>query len=249
MLNWFDLIVLISLLAAFVDGYRKGLIMMLVGLATVVLAAVFAGRVAVNIKPHLEGVVDLSPQALHVLSYALAFLAIAAVVSLAGMVIQKLFESVNLNFINRLAGSVVSIGTTAVVLSILLNLVLMLDVNERLINHNKESFSTTGFVLLTPHRAISRQESGGVCAGKVPETGQRSWQWLRQPAGWSSSIPTSRRDISQPIRLNYLHHAYSQEGRHYLNDGILVLLNGLCPVFPESLLTFILLFISVVVMH
>ncbi|HHT30601.1 MULTISPECIES: CvpA family protein [Petrimonas] len=142
MLNWFDLIVLISLLAAFVDGYRKGLIMMLVGLATVVLAAVFAGRVAVNIKPHLEGVVDLSPQALHVLSYALAFLAIAAVVSLAGMVIQKLFESVNLNFINRLAGSVVSIGTTAVVLSILLNLVLMLDVNERLIKPQikRESF-------------------------------------------------------------------------------------------------------------
>ena len=133
MLNWFDLLVLIFLLVAFVNGYRKGLVRMLAGLATVILAAVFAGKLAVTVLPYLQKTFDFSPQVTRVLSYTVAFLAIAAVVSLIGFLIQKLFESVNLNFINRILGSVVSVGTTVVALSVLLNLILMLDREEKLI--------------------------------------------------------------------------------------------------------------------
>ncbi|MEA5044379.1 MAG: CvpA family protein, partial [Petrimonas sp.] len=74
-----------------------------------------------------------SPQVATVLSYVAAFLAIGAVVSMIGFLVQKLFESVNLNFFNRILGSIVSIGTTVVVLSILLNLILMLDRKEKII--------------------------------------------------------------------------------------------------------------------
>ncbi len=136
MLNGFDLIILIFLLVAFVNGYRKGLVMMLVGLATVILAAVFAGKLAVTVLPYLQKTFDFSPQVIHVLSYVAAFLAIAAVVSLIGFLVQKVFESVNLNFINRILGGVVSMGTTVVVLSILLNLILMLDGEEKIIKPN-----------------------------------------------------------------------------------------------------------------
>lgn len=136
MLNGFDLIILIFLLVAFVNGYRKGLVMMLVGLATVILAAVFAGKLAITVLPYLQKTFDFSPQVTHVLSYVAAFLAIAAVVSLIGFLVQKVFESVNLNFINRILGGVVSMGTTVVVLSILLNLILMLDGEEKIIKPN-----------------------------------------------------------------------------------------------------------------
>ena len=142
MLNRFDLIMLVFLLVAFINGYRKGLVMMLVGLATVILAAVFAGKLAVSVLPYLQKTFDFSPQATHVLSYVAAFLGIAAVVSLIGFLVQKLFESAHLNFVNRALGSVVSIGTTVVVLSILLNLILMLDAEEKIIKPDikQESF-------------------------------------------------------------------------------------------------------------
>ncbi len=133
MLNWFDLIVLILLLIAFVNGYRKGLVMMLAGLATVILAAIFGGKLAVRILPELQKLFDMSPQLANVLSYVAAFLAIAVVLGLVAALVQKIFETVNLNFINRLLGSVVSVATTTIVLSILLNLVLMLDSGERMI--------------------------------------------------------------------------------------------------------------------
>ncbi len=133
MLNWFDLIVLILLLIAFVNGYRKGLVMMLAGLATVILAAIFGGKLAVRILPELQKLFDMSQQLANVLSYVAAFLAIAVVLGLVAALVQKIFETVNLNFVNRLLGSVVSVATTTIVLSILLNLVLMLDSGERMI--------------------------------------------------------------------------------------------------------------------
>ena len=133
MLNWFDLIILILLLIAFINGYRKGLVMMLAGLVTVILAAIFGGKLAVRILPELQKLFDMSPQLANVLSYVAAFLAIAVVLGLVAALVQKIFETVNLNFVNRLLGSVVSVATTTIVLSILLNLVLMLDSGERMI--------------------------------------------------------------------------------------------------------------------
>lgn len=142
MLNWFDIVILVFLLIAFINGYRKGLVTMLVGLATVILAAVFGGKLAARILPELQKLFDMSPQVANVLSYVAAFFLIAIVVSLAGKMVQKIFESVNLSFVNRLLGSVISLATTMVVCSILLNLVLMLDFDEKIIKPEvkKESF-------------------------------------------------------------------------------------------------------------
>ncbi len=141
-MNWFDLTVGILLLIAFINGYRKGLIMQLVGLATIILAAVFGGRFAKTILPELNRFIDLSPELARVLSFILAFIAIAVALSLIGRILQRFIEVVFLSFINRLLGAVIAIGTMMVFLSILLNLALMLDGNEQVINKKikEESF-------------------------------------------------------------------------------------------------------------
>ncbi len=133
-MNWFDLTVGILLLIAFINGYRKGLIMQLVGLATIILAAIFGGRLAKIVLPEINRLVDLSPEAARVLSFILAFVAIALVLSLVGRILQRFIDIVFLSFINRVLGAVVATATMMVFLSIILNLVLMLDHNEQVIN-------------------------------------------------------------------------------------------------------------------
>ncbi|SFK32989.1 CvpA family protein [Proteiniphilum acetatigenes] len=141
-MNWFDLTVGILLLIAFINGYRKGLIMQLVGLATIVLAAIFGGRLASTILPEINRLIDLSPEAARVLSFILAFAAIAIALSLVGRILQRFIDIIFLSFINRLLGAVIATGTMMVFLSIILNLVLMLDYNEQVINKKtkEESF-------------------------------------------------------------------------------------------------------------
>lgn len=133
MLTFFDLIILLFLFVALIKGYRKGLISMLISLATIVIAAIFGGKIAETIHPHLIDTLNTDPQWSNILAYTLAFLLIALVLSLVGRVVQKLFDAIYLGFINRIAGSVVSISTTMIILSLVLNLVLFVDVRERLI--------------------------------------------------------------------------------------------------------------------
>jgi len=132
-MSWFDLTVSILLLITLVNGYRKGLIMQSVGLATIILAAVFGGRLAKTILPEINKLIDLSPEAARVLSFILAFIGIAVVLFLVGRILQRFIEVVSLSFINRLLGAVIAAGTMMIFLSITLNLVLMLDSNERVI--------------------------------------------------------------------------------------------------------------------
>lgn len=129
-MNWFDLLIALLLLIAFVNGYRKGLIMQLVGLATLVLAAIFGGRLAEKILPEIHRLIEISPDAARVLSFVLALALIAIVLSLVGKLIQKFIDVVLLSFINRLSGAVIALGTMMLLLSIILNLVLLLDKEE-----------------------------------------------------------------------------------------------------------------------
>ena len=142
MTNWFDLTVGILLLLAVINGYRKGLIMQLVGLAILVLSAIFGGRVAEMILQHLTGWINLSHEAARVLSFLLAFAAIAIALTLVGKLIQRFFDLVLLSFLNRLIGAVIAAGTMMLFLSILLNLLLLLDRNETVISPQikEESF-------------------------------------------------------------------------------------------------------------
>lgn len=134
MMNWFDIAVIISLLVAFFTGYRKGLVMQLAGLFTIILAAIFGGKLAKIILPELQKIFDsMSPHVASVFSYIVAFAAIALTISIVAKLIQGLFVAVNLNFVNRILGSMVALASVMLIFSLLLNLALMLDSQERVI--------------------------------------------------------------------------------------------------------------------
>jgi membrane protein required for colicin V production len=140
-MNWLDITIGILLLLAFIIGYRKGLIMQLIGLAGILLAVFFGGKFAKIILPELERVFDFSSELLLVLSYIVAFVAIALIAYLAGQMIEKIVDVFFLDFFNRLFGGIIAIITMVVVLSLLLNLVLILDKNEQIISARVKSNS------------------------------------------------------------------------------------------------------------
>ena len=52
-MSWFDIIVILVLLAAFIKGLKKGLTMQLAGLVAIIIGAIFAGKAAEIILPYL----------------------------------------------------------------------------------------------------------------------------------------------------------------------------------------------------
>lgn len=143
MTNWFDIVTIFLLIFALIKGYKKGLIMQITGMLTIILSAVFGGRVAKVILPQLQNYFQTLPSNIGtVISYAIAFVCIGLVISLIAKLVHKLFNAANLSFVNRLLGSIISLSTMMIILSLIINLVQMIDFKEDIIKPNikKESF-------------------------------------------------------------------------------------------------------------
>ena len=186
MMNWFDILICILLLIALVNGYRKGLIMQLVGLATIVLAVIFGGRLAEIIHPEITGLINLSPEAARVLSFILAFALIAIILSIVGRLLQKFIDVVLLSFFNRLLGAVIAAGTMMLFLSVLLNLVLMLDKKEEVI---KKEIREDSFF-------FERVEA--VVPAMIPYLNQEFWNEY-VPENYREEIEQKSDSIFQPL--------------------------------------------------
>lgn len=132
-MNRFDIFIAILLSIALIIGYRKGFVKQLVGLAVILLSAIFGGKLAELILPQLSRIINVSSNIETVLSFLIAFLLISLVTSLIGYLLQKIIDVASLSFLNRLLGAVVAITILTIVLSLLLNLTLIVDQRERVL--------------------------------------------------------------------------------------------------------------------
>jgi membrane protein required for colicin V production len=183
-LNWFDIFMAIALIVAFASGFRQGLIRQLINFVGPIFAIVFAGQLAKIILPWFLQITKMSHNIVSVISYLSAFAIIMAIISLCGSVIHKLVTIVHLGFFNKLLGSVVSIGIAAVILSLILNMLLILDPKEKIIKKEtkQNSFFYKRIQIVVPTFApyingeVWKQYIPGEYKGKTIQTFSPTWQ-------------------------------------------------------------------------
>lgn len=129
-MSWFDIIILLILLGAFINGMQKGFALQLAGLISIVLAAIFAGKVACIILPYLLKTVSISESIARVVSYALAFIIIVFAIGFIGKMVHTLIVALHMGFINKILGAVLGVLSASLVLSIFINLAIILDPEE-----------------------------------------------------------------------------------------------------------------------
>ncbi len=140
-MSWFDIIIILILLGAFVRGVRKGFTTQLAGLVAVIAGAIFAGKTASLYLPFILKTTNISANIAVVLSYILAFAIIFFGIKLIGKMLDSLFHALHLSFINKILGAILGVITASIVLSILLNLTLMLDTKEEIMTSKIKSES------------------------------------------------------------------------------------------------------------
>lgn len=131
---WFDTLVVVILIVAFIRGYMSGLIIQAAYLVGLLLAGIFAGQVSTYIMPYF----NFEPSSMHIakpIMYILAFALIIVGVVLIGRVLTETLKAIKLNFLNRVAGSVFCAITYLFALSIILSIVNLFD--------NKQTFIPT----------------------------------------------------------------------------------------------------------
>lgn len=135
-MNWFDLVVLILAVLTLVKGFFSGLVMQVASLAGLILAAIFAGQLSTILAPKLIELTNASPHIVGPLSYIIAFILIIVALLFAGKLLQSFVDAIKMNTLNRLAGALFCCAKWIVVFSILMNLLVEFDQDQKVVKED-----------------------------------------------------------------------------------------------------------------
>ncbi len=132
-MNYIDLVFSLILIVAAIQGFRKGFIIELASLAALLLGIwggiIFSDFTAGFITKHT----GYQSEHLSTISFFVTFIIIVILIHILGKILDTVVKAVFLGFLNRLAGIILGVIKTAVILSILLLLFDGIDENVHIL--------------------------------------------------------------------------------------------------------------------
>src|SRR5678815_1005879 len=99
-----DIIFVILIVLALLQGYRRGLIVAVFSLVSIIVGLAAAIKLSAVVASHLGDTVKVSDKWLPVISFAIVFIVVVLLIRLGARAIQKLTEALMLGWLNRLGG-------------------------------------------------------------------------------------------------------------------------------------------------
>jgi membrane protein required for colicin V production len=115
-----DLIYVVLIIVAALHGYRSGLIVGLFSLVAIIIGVAAAMKLSSVLAAYLGERINISKEWLPIISFAIILLVVLLLIRLVAKFIEKVFQSVLLGWVNRLAGIVFFIAIYTLVYSVLI---------------------------------------------------------------------------------------------------------------------------------
>lgn len=142
-MNWFDLVIAIIAIVAFIRGLYSGLIMQLASLIGLILAAIFSGQLSRIIAPKIAQIIDSSPHTVSPLSYIISFIIIVTIIFMIGRLLQSTIKIMHLNAFNRIIGGFFCCISCLILVSICLNIIVEFDQKKYIIKQDTRKTACT----------------------------------------------------------------------------------------------------------
>jgi membrane protein required for colicin V production len=115
-----DIIFVFLLVMALIQGYRRGLIVAVFSLVSIIVGLAAAIKLSAVVANQLGNTVNVSDKWLPVVSFAIVFIVVVLLVRLGARAIQKLTEAMMLGLANRLGGIVLYVAIYITIFSVIL---------------------------------------------------------------------------------------------------------------------------------
>ena len=126
-MNWLDIVILCLLGIGLIKGLYDGMIKQVVSLFALIVGIYLCSGVAQWLCGYLA-LLEWFPQgAVRMTSYFLGFCIIAGIILIAGRIVNRLIDATPLSVFNHLIGGLVGLILMVVFISVLLNLIEMVD--------------------------------------------------------------------------------------------------------------------------
>ncbi|MDR2233064.1 MAG: CvpA family protein [Tannerella sp.] len=133
-MNWLDIVLVIIAAAGLFKGYKDGFIRQIVFFLGLIAAIYLCSKVAVKISEYIIQTGWFPIETVGYIAYILAFILILGIVTMLGWIIHKMISATPLSLFNQLAGAVLGLLVTVLLLSLTLNIMEGLDRTSALIS-------------------------------------------------------------------------------------------------------------------
>ncbi|HPJ78214.1 MAG TPA: CvpA family protein [Prolixibacteraceae bacterium] len=140
-MNYLDIVLAILLLLSAINGFVKGFVEELAGLAGLILGIWAALRFSDRVAQFLFDQFHWTFDHLDIIAFVITFILVIILVSLIGSWVNKMVKAVALGFLNRLAGLAFGVIKGALILSIFLVIFHKFDQDVHIINQNVKASS------------------------------------------------------------------------------------------------------------
>lgn len=119
-MNIVDIILLICFVPALVQGLRKGFISQVIAIISIIAGVWVSARFTASASTWLAQYIEGSEQVLKVISFALIFIAVIAVLAILGRLLEGTVKLIMLGWLNRLLGMVLSLVKAGLIVGLVI---------------------------------------------------------------------------------------------------------------------------------
>jgi membrane protein required for colicin V production len=126
-MNVIDIILVVILVAAAINGFIKGFFVELASIASLILGIWAAVEFSDFVQLWMSKYISWSPEAMRIVSFILIFVFVVIVVHLIATLTEKFVQAISLSIFSRLAGAIFGVLKAAFILSILMIIILKIE--------------------------------------------------------------------------------------------------------------------------
>lgn len=119
-MNIVDIILLICFIPALVQGLRKGFISQVIAIISIIAGVWVSARFTASASTWLAQYIEGSEQVLKVISFALIFIAVIAILAILGRLLEGTVKLIMLGWLNRLLGMVLSLVKAGLIVGLVI---------------------------------------------------------------------------------------------------------------------------------
>lgn len=119
-MNIVDIILLICFVPALVQGLRKGFISQVIAIISIIAGVWVSARFTASASTWLAQYIEGSEQVLKVISFALIFIAVIAILAILGRLLERTVKLIMLGWLNRLLGMVLSLVKAGLIVGLVI---------------------------------------------------------------------------------------------------------------------------------
>lgn len=126
-ISYVDIILAIPLCWGVIQGVRHGLVKEIASLIAIIIGIYVARYWSVGVADFLTDITRWTPDICQIIAYILVFIMVALIIHLLAYMISKILSAIMLGWVNRLLGALFGVVKMLLILSLVLNIIALLD--------------------------------------------------------------------------------------------------------------------------